>query len=115
MNQPQRLGSVVEIRPECIDEYCRLHTDTWPEVLAQNSDSNLRNYSIFLRKLPDGKDYLFSYVEYWGKDFEADMKRMSENKTVIKWWDKCKPMHIPFKDREEGEWWAGMKSVFFQE
>lgn len=115
MSKPQRLGSVVQIKPECIDEYCRLHANTWPEVLKQNSDSNLKNYNIFLRQLPDGRHYLFSYVEYWGDDFEKDMELMAQNPAVQKWWELCKPMHIPFEDRKEGEWWASMDSVFYQD
>ncbi|MDD4175314.1 MAG: L-rhamnose mutarotase, partial [Kiritimatiellae bacterium] len=35
------------------------------------------NYSIFLRKLPDGEYYLFSYFEYTGTDFAADCDRMA--------------------------------------
>lgn len=114
MENVQRLGAVVEIRQECIDDYCQLHANTWPSVLAQNSQSNLKNYSIFLRQLPDGKHYLFSYVEYCGVDFERDMQIMANNPEVQKWWDLCKAMHIPFEDRSEGEWWAAMTPVFYQ-
>ena len=115
MKEPQRLGSVIQIKAECIEEYCHLHANTWPEVLKQNRDSNLKNYTIFMRRFPDNNHYLFSFVEYWGDDFETDMKQMAENEIVFKWWNICKPMHIPFENRAEGEWWATMKPVFFQE
>jgi L-rhamnose mutarotase len=29
---------------------------------------NIRKFSIYLRKLPGGQHYLFSYFEYTGKD-----------------------------------------------
>lgn len=115
MSEVQRMGSVVQIKDDCIEEYCKLHANTWPSVLKQNTKSNLRNYNIFLRKMPDGKNYLFSYVEYIGNNFTSDMEEMASNKEVQDWWSLCKPMHIPFNDREEGEWWASMEQVFFQE
>ena len=58
----KRYGSVVEVRAEKLDEYKRLHADVWPGVLAMIKACNIQNYSIFLRQLPDGKHYLFSYL-----------------------------------------------------
>jgi len=70
------------------------------------------NYSIFLRKLPDGGYYLFSYFEYTGTDFAADCDRMAADPVTQKWWSVCMPCQEPFADRAEGEWWAGMKEIF---
>ena len=44
--------------------------------MQRNKDCNLRNYSIFHKVLPSGEHLLFSYVEYTGDDFAADMGRM---------------------------------------
>jgi hypothetical protein len=38
---------------------------------------NIRNYSIYLHRLPDGNHYLFSYFEYVGSDFAGDMAKMA--------------------------------------
>ena len=46
----QRMGMVIGIAPDDIAEYKRLHADVWPEVLAQIADSNIRNFTIFLRE-----------------------------------------------------------------
>ncbi len=108
----ERYGSVVEIKADSIDEYKRLHADPWPEVLKMIKDCNIENYSVYLRRLPDGKYYLFSYFEYTGDDFAADGARMAADPSTQRWWDVCKPCHIPFEDRAEGEWWAGMEDVF---
>lgn len=108
----QRFGSVVELKQDHIEAYKRLHADVWPEVLELITKANIRNYSIYLRKLPDGKHYLFSYFEYVGNDLEGDMTAMAEHPTTLKWWDVCKPCHEPLPDRAEGEWWAGMEEVF---
>ena len=111
----ERYGSVIKIKPEHLEEYKELHANAWPEVLEQIRDSNIRNYSIFHRQLDDGEHYLFSYFEYVGDDFEADMAAMAEDPTTQRWWDVCKPMQIPLDTRKEGEWWSDMESVFYFE
>ncbi len=108
----KRYGSVIEVRDEKIEEYKRLHADVWPGVLAMIEQCNIHNYSIYLRRLPDGKHYLFSYFEYTGADLDADMAKMAADPTTQKWWDVCKPCHNPLPDRAEGEWWADMEEVF---
>ena len=108
----KRYGSVIEVREDRIDEYRMLHAEVWPGVLAMIKQCNIRNYSIYLRKLPDGKYYLFSYFEYLGEDFAADGAKMAADPETQRWWDVCKPCHEPLPDRAEGEWWADMEEVF---
>lgn len=111
----KRYGSVIAVRPEKIEEYKRLHAAVWPDVLRMIRACNIRNYSIYLRRLPDGGHYLFSYFEYAGADFGADMARMAADPVTQKWWEVCKPCQLPLPDRAEGEWWAGMEEVFHQD
>ena len=108
----KRYGSVIEVREDKIEEYNKLHADVWPDVLAMIKECNIHNYSIYLRQLPDGKHYLFSYFEYIGTDYDADMAKMAADPTTQKWWDVCKPCHNPLPDRAEDEWWADMEEVF---
>ena len=54
---------VIRLQPDKVDEYVRLHSAVWPSVLARITDCNLRNYSIFLQRLDDGRDYLFASFE----------------------------------------------------
>lgn len=107
-----RYGSVIGIRPEKIEEYKRLHANTWPGVLNKIRDCNIRNYSIYLKELEHGKYYLFSYFEYTGNDFEADMARMAADPTTQKWWKETDPCQIPISTRGENEFWAAMEEVF---
>ena len=93
-----------------IERYKELHANPWPEVQEQIHESNIRNYSIYLKD-----DYLFSYFEYVGDDFEADMKKMAEDSVTREWWKETDPCQIPLETREEGEWWAGMEEVFHQD
>ena len=108
----QRYGMVLGVREEKLDCYRQLHAAVWPDVLRMIGECNIENYSIYVRKLPDGKHYLFSYFEYAGDDFAGDMARMAADPTTQKWWDECMPCQEPFPDRAEGEWWAEMEEVF---
>jgi len=103
----KRYGHVIKVRPEKLQEYKELHAAVWPAVLKMITDCHIRNYSIYFK---DG--YLFSYFEYTGADFDADMKKMAADPTTQKWWDCCKPCQEPLSTCKEGEWWAQMEEVF---
>jgi len=103
----QRYGSVIGVRPEKLEEYKKLHAAAWPDVLKMIGECNIRNYSIYYR---DG--LLFSYFEYIGSDYSADMAKMAADPTTQKWWDVCKPCQAPLENRKEGEWWASAEEVF---
>ncbi|WP_299941687.1 L-rhamnose mutarotase [uncultured Nitratireductor sp.] len=105
----KRMGMVIGIDPENIPEYKRLHADVWPEILAQISACNIRNYSIFLR---EQENLLFGYWEYHGEDFAADAAKMAADPKTQEWWDICMPIQKPLESRAEGEWWAIMEEVF---
>lgn len=108
----KRYGSVLGLRADKIDEYVKLHAAVWPGVLKTIKDCNIQNYSIFLRRLPDGRHYLFSYLEYTGSDFAADMAKMAADPTTQRWWSVCKPLQESFADGVRDEWWASMEEVF---
>lgn len=103
----KRFGMVLRVRPEKLEEYKRLHAAVWPDVLAMIRLCNIRNYSIYHK---DG--YLFSYFEYHGHDFDADMQKMAADATTQRWWELCKPCQEPLPSRRPGEWWADMEEVF---
>ena len=108
----QRYGCVLGVREDKIERYKELHAAVWPDVLKMIKACNIRNYSIYLRKLPDGKHYLFSYFEYTGSDFEADMKRMADDPNTQRWWKHTDPLQAPVPTRKEGEWWHTIDEVF---
>jgi L-rhamnose mutarotase len=108
----KRYGSVIGVRPEKLDEYKKLHAAVWPDVLKMIQQCHIRNYSIYLRRLDDGKHYLFSYFEYTGSDFAADMAKMAADPATQKWWAVCKPCQAPLAGRAPDEWWAAMDEVF---
>jgi len=108
----ERHGRVIRLKPGMREEYVRLHEAVWPEVLATITACGIRNYSIFLKELDDGRDYLFATYEYVGTDFAADQKRMAADPATQRWWKITDPMQEPVDAREKGEWWAAMREVF---
>ena len=104
----KRIGMTISIRPEKIEEYIYLHENVWPEVLKNLKELNCRNYSIFLHN-----NILFGYMEYYGDNYDRDMKLMAENKKVQEWWKLCGPCQIPDPNRKKGEWWSIMEEVFY--
>jgi L-rhamnose mutarotase len=107
----KRYGAVIGLNPEKLEEYKRLHAAVWPGVLQTIKACHIRNYSIYLRRLPDGNHYLFSYFEYTGADFAADQAKMAADPITQRWWSFCEPCQRPLPDRASGEWWASMDEV----
>jgi L-rhamnose mutarotase len=103
----KRHGSVILLRPGALEEYKRYHTNAWPEILDMIRQCKIRNYSIYFK---DG--FLFSYFEYTGTDFDADMAKMAADPKTQEWWAIMKPMQEPLDTRAQGEWWAQMEEVF---
>ena len=103
----KRYGMVIGLRPESEEEYKTAHRAVPEEVLRTISECNIRNYTIYLRN-----SVLYSYFEYIGTDFAADMAKMAADPATQKWWSVMGPMQEPFSDRAEGEWWATMEEVF---
>lgn len=106
----RRYGSVIQVKPEKLEAYKQLHAAVWPEVSAMIQRCGIRNYSIYYK---DG--YLFSYFEYTGDDYEADMAKMAADPATQRWWDVCKPCQEPLASRKPGEWWADMEELFHQD
>jgi len=107
----KRVGMVISIRPEKIDEYKALHADTNPGVRDLLAKYHMHNFSIFLHEI-DGKYYEFGYYEYTGDDFEGDMAKLDAEPRNKEWLAICDPMQIPLKGYES---WAVMERVYYNE
>lgn len=106
----QRMGMVLGVKADRVEEYKRLHADVWPELLALLSRHGITNYSIFLK---EPENLLFGYWEYVGDDYEADARAIAEDPVNKAWWAICMPCQQPLEHRAPGEWWAMMPSVFY--
>jgi L-rhamnose mutarotase len=103
----KRIASVIGLPPDSVEEYEQLHAAVWPAVLARLSASNVANYSIYRYG-----ELLFSYMEYVGDDYDADMAAMAADPATQEWWAVCEPLQRPLADRADGEWWHEVPEVF---
>lgn len=102
-----RYGTVIRVLPEKLEEYKALHAQPWTGVNSKLKEVHIRNYSIYYR---DG--YLFSYFEYTGSDFQADMEKMALDSLTREWWKLTDPCQTPVESAGEGVWWAPMEEVY---
>jgi L-rhamnose mutarotase len=103
----KRVASMIQLRPEKAQEYLELHADVWPSVEQRLRDSHITNYSIFLR---DGM--LFSYYEYVGDDYDADMAALSADESTRAWWKLTDPCQQPLPTAGPGERWVEATEVY---
>jgi L-rhamnose mutarotase len=103
----RRFAQVIKLHAKDEEEYIRCHEQVWPEVLQTISACGIRNYSIFLRS-----GLLFSYFEYHGHDYAADMKKMEEDPATQAWWRITDPMQTSMDDAAPGEKWSDLREVF---
>lgn len=103
----KRICSLINVKPEAIEEYERIHAQVWPDVLAALTRANIHNYSIYRYG-----NLLVSYMEYTGNDFEADMASIAADPRTQEWWKVTDPMQSPMPDKLEGEWWHTIPEVF---
>jgi L-rhamnose mutarotase len=107
----KRVGMVIELDGDKIDEYKALHADTNAGVRDLLTRYHIRNFSIFLREI-GGRWYEFGYYEYTGDDYEGDMARLGAEPRNKEWLKVCDPMQIPLPGEES---WAVMEQVYFNE
>jgi len=109
-----RYGMITGIKPDKIAYYKQLHANIWPQVQKMITECNIRQYSIYLKQIED-KYYLFSYFEYTGSDFDADMKKMAKDTATQRWWQETAPTQIPLPDAaNKKQTWSSMEEVFHQ-
>ena len=94
-----------ELKPEKVQDYAKLHKNAWPELLEVISASNICNYSISLRG-----NQVFTFYEYTGNDYDADMKKLDNSPIMQKWWTFSKPC---FLHHDTEEYYEDLEEVFY--
>ena len=106
----KRIGMVVGVKPDKVAAYEALHADSNAGVRDLLAKYHMHNFSIFIKKFPDGKYYEFGYYEYTGNNYKKDMEDLAKEPRNIEWLKKTDPMQIPLKG-ESG--WAIMQKVYY--
>jgi len=76
----QRVGFILQVKKDMIEEYKKHHENVWPEMLDALRRTGWHNYSLFLRD--DG--LLFGYFEA-EESFEASLAGMEKEEINLKW------------------------------
>jgi L-rhamnose mutarotase len=76
----KRVGFLLKVKQDKIEEYKKHHETVWPEMLAALSRTGWHNYSLFMRE--DG--LLFGYFET-PDDFQAALSGMEKEEINLKW------------------------------
>lgn len=76
----KRVGFLLKVKQDKIDEYKKHHEAVWPEMLAALSKHGWHNYSLFMKE--DGT--LFGYFET-PESFQAALDGMAGEEINDKW------------------------------
>jgi L-rhamnose mutarotase len=110
---PQRHAWITGLKPEMAARYRQLHAKPWPSVNRMLKECQIQNFSIWQREI-EGKLYLFAYLEYTGRDFDADMKKMAADPEAQRWWKETDPCQIPLPDAAaNGKIWSDLTEVYY--
>lgn len=82
----KRVGFVLKVKQEKIEEYKAHHRKVWPEMFDALRRAGWRNYSLFMRE--DGT--LFGYFET-PKDLQAALAGMSREEVNTRWQEMMSP------------------------
>ena len=82
----KRVGLLLKVKPDLIEEYKEHHRNVWPEMREALSRCGWHNYSLFMRE--DG--LLFGYVET-EDGLEAAVAKMDKEPINAKWQEMMGP------------------------
>ena len=82
----RRVGFLLKVKADRIDEYKRRHREVWPEMQEALRRHGWHNYSLFIRE--DGT--LFGYFET-PSSFEDALEGMSHEEVNARWQEEMQP------------------------
>lgn len=109
VNQMQRVGFVLKVKADRLDEYKKRHEQVWPEMLDALRETGWQNYSLFLRE--DG--LLFGYLET--PDFQKALDGMAEKEVNARWQAEMSPFFEALEGRRPDEGMLPLEEVFHLE
>lgn len=105
----QRVGFLIRVKPEKLDEYKKLHAEVWPDLLAELKAAGMSNYSLWLR--PDGLE--FGYLEC--EDWDAACKYLDGSAVHSRWQEFMHDYLDTTADGEGGQPIEMLQQVFMLE
>jgi L-rhamnose mutarotase len=105
----QRVGFLIRVKPDRLDEYKRLHAAVWPDLLAELHAAGMRNYSLWLR--PDGMEFGYLECDSW----DAACKYLEGSEVHTRWQEFMQGFLDTPADGEGGQPIEMLQQVFFME
>lgn len=103
----RRVGFLLKVRADKLDEYKKHHEAVWPEMLDALRRHGWGNYSLFLRD--DG--LLFGYVE--ARDgFDAALRGMADEAVNARWQAVMAPYFEALDGKRPDEGMAVLPEIF---
>ena len=102
-----RVGFLLKVKEERIEEYKKHHETVWPEMLAALRQTGWHNYSLFMKE--DGT--LFGYFET-PDSFQSALNGMSKEEINTKWQDFMAPYFESPDGAHADEIMVELKEVF---
>lgn len=82
----KRVGFVLKVKKELIEEYKAIHRDVWPEMQDALNKAGWHNYTLFMRD--DGT--LFGYFEA-PESLQAAQAAMAQTDVNRRWQERMSP------------------------
>jgi L-rhamnose mutarotase len=103
----KRVGFLLKVREDKIEEYEKRHEAVWPEMREALRRTGWHNYSLFLR----GDGLLFGYFET-PESFEAALDGMAKEEINARWQDSMAPYFEGLGGAHADENMLELKEIF---
>lgn len=102
----QRVGFVIKVKQDRLEEYKGTHKNVWPEMQQALRDAGWTNYSLFARE--DGT--LFGYLET--EDFDRSLAEMAVKDVNTRWQAEMAPFFEGIGGKRPDESFLVLEEVF---
>ncbi|MFC2031053.1 L-rhamnose mutarotase [Chloroflexota bacterium] len=103
----KRVGFLLRVKEDKIEEYKKHHETVWPEMLEALRQTGWHNYSLFLRE--DG--LLFGYFET-PDSFQAALQGMADKEVNARWQEFMAPYFEGIGGAQADESMMQLEEVF---
>ena len=103
----KRVGFLLKVRADRLEEYKRHHEDVWPEMLQALRESGWHNYSLFMRD--DG--LLFGYFET-PESLQAAQAQMAVREVNTRWQEFMAPFFESADNSRPDEMFLELTEIF---
>jgi L-rhamnose mutarotase len=103
----KRVGFLLKVKPDKLEEYKQHHQAVWPEMLDALRRNGWHNYSLFMRD--DG--LLFGYFET-PESFQAALEGMSKEEVNARWQEFMAPYFEELGGKHADENMLELEEVF---